>query len=33
MQPEDRALLLDFYRSDIRRLEGILQRDLSPWLA
>jgi hypothetical protein len=33
MQPQDRALLLDFYRSDIRRLEGILQRDLSPWLA
>jgi len=31
--PEDRALMLDFYRSDIHRLEGILNRDLSSWLA
>jgi hypothetical protein len=33
MRPEDRALLLDFYRNDILRLEGMLQRDLSLWLA
>lgn len=33
MRPEDRALMNDFYRNDIRRLEGILNRDLSPWLA
>jgi hypothetical protein len=33
MEPEDRALMLDFYRSDIHRLEGILNRDLSAWLA
>jgi hypothetical protein len=32
MDPEDRALMLDFYRNDVRRLEEILGRDLSPWL-
>jgi hypothetical protein len=32
MGAEDRALMLDFYRSDIRRLEGILNRDLTAWL-
>ncbi len=32
MGQEDRALMLDFYRSDIHRLEGILNRDLSAWL-
>jgi hypothetical protein len=31
--PGDRALMLDFYRNDIRRLEAILNRDLSGWLA
>ena len=33
MTPADRALMLDFYRNDIRRLEEILGRDLSRWLA
>jgi hypothetical protein len=33
MQQEDRGLMLDFYRNDIHRLEGILGRDLSAWLA
>jgi hypothetical protein len=33
MRPADRALMLDFYRNDIHRLEGILGRDLSAWLA
>jgi len=33
MAPEDRALMLDFYRNDIHRLEMILSRDLSSWLA
>jgi hypothetical protein len=28
----DRALMLDFYRSDIHKLEGILGRDLGAWL-
>jgi hypothetical protein len=32
MQQEDRGLMLDFYRNDIHRLEGILGRDLSAWL-
>jgi hypothetical protein len=32
MAPEDRALMLDFYRSDIHRLEAILKRDLGAWL-
>jgi hypothetical protein len=31
LQPADRAILLDFYRQDIHRLEGILKRDLSLW--
>jgi Sulfotransferase domain len=30
---EDRTWMLDFYRSDIHRLEGILGRDLGAWLA
>jgi hypothetical protein len=30
---EDRTWILDFYRSDIHRLEGILGRDLGAWLA
>jgi len=33
MGPEDRDLMLDFYRSDIHRLEGVLGCDLSAWLA
>jgi hypothetical protein len=33
MLREDRSLMLDFYRSDIHRLEGILNLDLSAWLA
>ncbi len=32
MNLEDRALMLDFYRSDIHKLEGILGRDLGAWL-
>jgi hypothetical protein len=33
MTPEDRTLMLDFYRNDIRRLEEILGRDLGTWFA
>jgi hypothetical protein len=33
MKPEDRALMLEFYRSDIHMLEGILKRELHAWLA
>ena len=33
MDPADRALLLELYRPDILRLQGILNRDLSGWLA
>ena len=32
MDAADRALMLEFYSSDIRRLEKILDRDLSGWL-
>jgi len=32
MDPKDRALMLDFYRNDIHKLETILGRDLSAWL-
>jgi Sulfotransferase family len=32
MGAEDKALMLDFYRNDILRLETILGRDLSLWL-
>ena len=32
MDAADRALMLDFYRSDIHRLEGLLNRDLNAWL-
>jgi hypothetical protein len=32
MEPDDRELMLDFYRGDIHRLEGLLNRDLSAWL-
>jgi hypothetical protein len=31
LNPEDRALLVDFYRADIRRLEQVLERDLTVW--
>jgi Sulfotransferase family len=33
MHQEDKALVLNFYRDDIRRLEGILGRELKLWLA
>ncbi len=33
MSPEDRALMLEFYRNDIHRLEEILGRELSAWLS
>lgn len=32
MLVEDRRLLIDYYREDIHRLQGILNRDLSAWL-
>ena len=32
MDPADRALMLEFYRPDILKLQGILNRDLSGWL-
>jgi hypothetical protein len=33
LDPADRQYLLDFYREDIRKLSGLLNRDLSSWLA
>jgi Sulfotransferase family len=33
MEPQDKAMMLDFYRTDIHRLEEILGRNLSAWLA
>lgn len=30
--PADRRYLLDFYREDIRKLAGLLGRDLDGWL-
>ena len=32
MRDEDRSLLVDYYRENIRKLEGLLDRDLSAWL-
>jgi hypothetical protein len=32
MDPNDPACLVDLYRDDIRRLSGLLGRDLSMWL-
>ena len=32
MSPEDRRFLVNYYRADIEKLEGILNRDLSAWL-
>jgi hypothetical protein len=32
MEPADRKYLVDFYREDITRLAGLLDRDLSHWL-
>ncbi|MCU1336449.1 MAG: hypothetical protein JWO19_2030 [Bryobacterales bacterium] len=32
MDPADRQYLIDFYREDIRKLAGILDRDLDGWL-
>ena len=31
MSPEMRSRLIEFFRDDIERLEGLLDRDLSPW--
>jgi hypothetical protein len=31
MAAEDRRYLADFYRSDVAKLERLIQRDLSPW--
>jgi hypothetical protein len=33
LAPETRRALVDLYRDDIRRLERLIQRDLSHWLA
>jgi hypothetical protein len=33
MEAQDKALMRDFYRNDIHRLESILGRDLNIWLA
>ena len=33
MTADDRALMLDFYRDDIRRLQDLLNKDLSAWQA
>jgi hypothetical protein len=32
LSPEDRAVLVAYYRKDILRLQGLIQRDLSSWL-
>jgi hypothetical protein len=32
VEPADRAFLADYYRSDIQKLEALLERDLSSWL-
>lgn len=32
MRKEDRSLLVEYYREDIRKLEELLQRNLSAWL-
>jgi hypothetical protein len=32
MSPEDRRSLRSYFQDDIRRLEGLLNRDLSRWL-
>jgi hypothetical protein len=32
MEPADRRLLVDYYREDIQKLAGLLDRDLSTWL-
>jgi hypothetical protein len=31
MQPAEREMLVEYYREDILKLEGLLQRDLSAW--
>jgi hypothetical protein len=32
MSPEDRRFLVEYYRDDVRRLERVIERDLSAWL-
>jgi hypothetical protein len=32
LPPEDRAVLVDYYRDDIRMLQDLIGRDLSDWL-
>jgi hypothetical protein len=32
LDPEDRRYLVDYYSEDVRKLAGLLERDLSPWL-
>jgi hypothetical protein len=32
IEPAERKYLIDFYRSDIRKLEGLVDRDLAAWL-
>lgn|SRR6185312_1240853 len=32
MRPEDRRFLIEYYREDVRRLERVIERDLSAWM-
>jgi hypothetical protein len=32
LDPQDRAILIDYYRQDIRKLQDLIGRDLSAWL-
>ncbi len=32
MRPEDRRFLIEYYRDDVRRLERVIERDLSAWM-
>jgi hypothetical protein len=32
LRPQDRAILLDYYRDDVLMLQDLIGRDLSPWL-
>jgi hypothetical protein len=33
IDPRDRQFLVGYYRDDIRKLESLLNRDLSAWLS
>jgi hypothetical protein len=32
LRPEDRAILVDYYRDDVLMLQDLIARDLSAWL-